>query len=426
MEAIDQDVLLLINGNYNPYFDMLMSLISGKLVWIPLYLVILYEIYKRLKFSWQLLAVLATIGVTFFLTDFCCSQIIRPLFMRLRPVCIDNPVHTLVHAVEGYREGKNYGFPSCHASNTFGLATMVWLFFRNKWNTIAMFSWAAVMCYSRVYLGVHYPGDVLVGAVLGVLLGIAVYYVSCKIQRKYLGGETNMEPGKPLTAYAVAAMFAVLALTSCGAEEKKEIEVESTDTEFKVAKTDTLGIFVNQLRSCSRLYTAEASLYKVVIKDDPVMVEGNIFGKDFKVEVPVGDKKIAIPIKGTVKAYIDFSDFARENVTIDGDIIIVELPDPKVVLTSTEIDHDNVREEVSFFRRNFSDKERSDYAKQGREEIIKSISTSGVLDKAESGAASVIIPVLRELGYKDKNIQVKFSRNVTADPASFVKRNIEE
>ncbi len=212
METIDQEILLYINGNYNPYFDVLMSLISGKLIWLPLYLIILCEFYKRLKFSWQLLAVLATVGVTFFLTDFCCSQIIRPVFMRLRPVCIDNPVHSLVHAVEGYREGKAYGFPSCHASNTFGLATLIWLFFRNRWNTVAMFSWATIMCYSRVYLGVHYPGDVTVGAILGLLLGFAIYSLSRFLQRSFLKSEIILEKQKPLTAYAVVAMFAALAI----------------------------------------------------------------------------------------------------------------------------------------------------------------------------------------------------------------------
>ena len=212
MEAIDQEVLFLINGANHPYFDIMMSLISGKLIWIPLYLIILYEFYCRLKFSKMLLAVLATIGVTFLLTDFCCSHLIRPLFMRLRPVCVDNPIHTMVHAVEGYRNGASYGFPSCHASNTFGLATLVWLYFRNHWNSLAMFVWATIMCYSRVYLGVHYPGDVLCGAILGLLVGIAVYYLSRFLVRKYLHTDSQMQLQKPLTAYAVAAMFAMIAI----------------------------------------------------------------------------------------------------------------------------------------------------------------------------------------------------------------------
>lgn len=230
MEAIDQEVLLYINGNYNPYFDVLMSLISGKLVWLPLYLIILYEFYRRMKFSKHLLAFLITVGITFFLTDFCCSQMIRPVFMRLRPVCIDNPVHTMVHAVEGYREGKAYGFPSCHASNTFGLATIVWLYLRDRWTSIAMFSWAIIMCYSRVYLGVHYPGDVAVGALLGFFIGAIMYAISIFVQFKYLkpkfdvdaeGGHNDKSTTRQIAesashpiAYAVVVMFAAMAVVA--------------------------------------------------------------------------------------------------------------------------------------------------------------------------------------------------------------------
>lgn len=186
MEALDQDILFCINGANFPYLDTLMSLISGKLIWAPLYIVILYVFFLRVKSRKNLLAILITIGVTFFLTDFCCSQLIRPIFMRLRPVCIDNPIHTMVHAVEGYRQGASYGFPSCHASNTFGLATLVWLYLRERWTTITMFSWAIIMCYSRVYLGVHYPGDVTCGALLGLFIGACMYMISLSLQMRYL------------------------------------------------------------------------------------------------------------------------------------------------------------------------------------------------------------------------------------------------
>ena len=232
MEALDQDILFLINGANFPFLDNLMSLISGKLTWLPLYLILLYEFYRRMKFSKHFLAFLITVGLTFFLTDFCCSHLIRPIFMRLRPVCIDNPIHTMVHAVEGYRAGESYGFPSCHASNTFGLATLVWLYLRERWTTIAMFSWAIIMCYSRVYLGVHYPGDVICGALLGLVIGAIMFAISIAIQFKYLkpiydsdsnsgsdysqpfSAESHPQVPKHPIVFAIVGMYIVLALVA--------------------------------------------------------------------------------------------------------------------------------------------------------------------------------------------------------------------
>lgn len=185
METLDQNILLLINGWHNTFFDCVMSMISGKLIWVPLYVCILFELIRRYKLSAQMFLALAVVGLTFFLTDFCCSQLIRPMFMRLRPVCEENPVHTLVHAVEGYRS-NSYGFPSCHASNTFGLATFVWLTFKDRRTTAIIFLWAIIMSYSRVYLGVHYPGDVIVGAIIGIICGFCVAKIGIFIRKKWL------------------------------------------------------------------------------------------------------------------------------------------------------------------------------------------------------------------------------------------------
>lgn len=210
-------------------------------------------------------------------------------------------------------------------------------------------------------------------------------------------------------------------LSSCSCSRKDEPE-KSAKTE--VEEIDTLGVFVEQIHQCSNLYTAEVELHKVVVKEDPIKVEGKVFGNEINIEIPLGEKKIAIPLSATAKACIDFSEFSKKNVVIDGDDIIIELPKPKVVLSSTSVDHDNVRKEVSFFRGDFTDEEIASFQKQGRNEMIKVIPNSGLLQKAEAGAATVIVPMLMELGYKDKNIQVRFSRDVLSDPVAFIKKEL--
>lgn len=177
-----------------------------------MYLCILVELWRRLRFSWQLLAVLAAIGVTFFLTDFCCSQLIRPMFPRLRPVSVENPIHEMVNAVEGYRQ-NSHGFPSCHASNTFGLATLMWLFFRHKATTFLMFFWALATCYSRVYLGVHYPGDVFVGAVIGFVCGCLVYKLYALFLNTYIKESRPLTPAPWLIAAANLFLFIIIFTT---------------------------------------------------------------------------------------------------------------------------------------------------------------------------------------------------------------------
>ena len=161
---MDTDLLLLINGMHNAFFDSFMSAYSSKLVWVPLYASILYVIFRN--FSWRvaLLCVVA-VALTITFADQVCSSAIRPAVERLRPSRTPE-LDGLVHIVNGYRGGR-YGFPSCHAANTFGLACFLGLLLRKRWLTVYMVFWALLTCYSRAYLGVHYPGDLLVGALVG-------------------------------------------------------------------------------------------------------------------------------------------------------------------------------------------------------------------------------------------------------------------
>jgi undecaprenyl-diphosphatase len=172
LNRIDQQWLLWLNGHNSTFFDHVMYFISGKYEWIPLYAVILgFIIWKyRWKSLWIILAVVVLITLSDQIANLLKSGIKRP-----RP-CRDHEIGHLVHLVNNYCGGA-FGFVSGHAANSFALATFVSLLFRKKWVTTGLLIWAVLLSYSRIYLGAHYPGDVICGALLGLLLGWAVYYL---------------------------------------------------------------------------------------------------------------------------------------------------------------------------------------------------------------------------------------------------------
>ena len=159
-----------------------MKAFSGKLIWVPMYATMLYILFRR--FGWKV-ALCFTIGIAcaIAIADQIGASMIRPAVERYRPSNLNNPIHTLVHIVDGYRGGR-YGFPSCHAANSFALATFLSLLFTKRRFTIFIFIWAITTAYSRLYLGVHYPGDLLVGALLGSASGWLTYSISKKIAKE--------------------------------------------------------------------------------------------------------------------------------------------------------------------------------------------------------------------------------------------------
>ena len=180
LHDLDVKMLLFLNSMNSPFIDKLMFFISGKIEWLPLYLFLIFWMFYRFrKKGWLFLAL--TILV-FAFSDLGSVHLFKNVFERLRPS--RNPeLEGLVHLVNGYRGGM-YGFISSHAANTFGLAVMVSLIFRERWLTVSMLLWAAVVSYSRIYLGVHYPFDVLGGAIWGSLMAVLVFLVYRKIEAR--------------------------------------------------------------------------------------------------------------------------------------------------------------------------------------------------------------------------------------------------
>jgi undecaprenyl-diphosphatase len=171
---LDRQVLIYLNGQHTPWLDPVMLFITETFVWVPLYVSLIYLTVKDYrKEAW-----IAIIGVaiTILLSDQITASIMKPYFARLRP-SQEPTLIGIIHLVSGYKGGL-YGFASSHAANTFGTATFFWLLFGEKRKWIgALYLWAALMTYTRIYLGVHYPGDILVGGLVGGLSGIVGYRV---------------------------------------------------------------------------------------------------------------------------------------------------------------------------------------------------------------------------------------------------------
>lgn len=174
LQHFDEALMIWLNGFHNSFWDILMFLITDKWMWVPMYVAILYILILKWGWNKALLFVILMFVANFALSDFTCGRLIRDYVARPRPSDPRSPLFQLIHIVEGHHNG--YGFPSCHGANSFALATLMMLYFKNKKLTLFIFLWAAIHSYSRIYIGVHYPGDILVGALTGAAGAFIVYY----------------------------------------------------------------------------------------------------------------------------------------------------------------------------------------------------------------------------------------------------------
>ena len=172
---LDQWLLLKINGLNTPWLDSMMSTLTQGIYWLPLFILVIGSIIYRAH--WKTISILLLLAVVIFLTDRISAGLLKPWIGRLRPS--HNPeLESLLHFVNNYKGGL-YGFVSSHATNAFGIATFLWLILRKGINWIwIMYLLAIIFSFTRIYLGVHYPSDILGGAVLGSILGLGVYKIS--------------------------------------------------------------------------------------------------------------------------------------------------------------------------------------------------------------------------------------------------------
>lgn len=171
LDAIDKQILLYLNGMHCGFFDVMMWWVSKTATWMLMMMVFLFIIFKN-NWRWAVLVTIC-IALTIVLADQISSGLIKDVVERLRPT--HNPeIGSLVHVVNGYRGGQ-FGFVSSHAANTIGVAIFVSLLFSRRGVTCSFLLWATLVSYSRIYLGVHYLGDILGGACVGLLCGVVIF-----------------------------------------------------------------------------------------------------------------------------------------------------------------------------------------------------------------------------------------------------------
>ena len=209
----------------------------------------------------------------------------------------------------------------------------------------------------------------------------------------------------------ILAMICIVAacwLAICSCDEKAAPRQEEQPI-------DTIPMMIMQIQKCAKLYTAEYQVHKIVTHDDQMKLKGSILAQDFNITLPIGNRKIAIPMDATPKAYVDFSTFSESNIHRNGNRIEIILPDPKVELTSSKINHAEIKKQVSILRSNFNDEEMASYENQGRASIINDIPRMGIINMAQENAANTIIPMITALGFPEENIKVTFRKQFTVN-----------
>ena len=181
--SLDQQLLLSLNGSESLFFDGLVKTLTTAATWIPLYIALFYLVLKNNDRYQKVVLIVICAALCVFFAGSLDDMFIKPTVARWRPT--HDPVIGLdVDSVNGYRGGR-FGFFSAHASNTFSIATFFALLIRSRLLSVALILWSLVNCWTRLYLGVHFPGDILVGLLWGGIVGTAMWYLYIRLSKPY-------------------------------------------------------------------------------------------------------------------------------------------------------------------------------------------------------------------------------------------------
>lgn len=182
IQDMDMQVLSLFNGSDNIMLDQMVQILTSGLTWIPLYVMLFFVVMRNNETMGQIALVVGSAIFCVLFADGLVDGIIKQLAERWRP-SNDPTFKYMVQVVDDIRL-KGYSFCSAHAANTMSLAVFFSLLIRSKMLTITLAIWSLINCWTRLYLGVHYPSDILCGMIIGIIVGILVYLLYYKIYRR--------------------------------------------------------------------------------------------------------------------------------------------------------------------------------------------------------------------------------------------------
>ena len=220
LEAIDRAALLAVNGSDSLYLDRVAHVLTTAATWIPFYISLFCIVVKNNDTMRKILIIVGGAGLCILLAGTVDDTIVKPMVARWRPTH-DPVIGTMVDVVDGYRGGR-YGFFSAHACNTFSIAIFFCWLIRSRVLSAALIIWSLTNCWTRLYLGVHFPGDILVGLIWGFIVGTFVYYfhyrLTCRLKANYRmisshytpGGYETSDASIPITVLVFTLLFALI------------------------------------------------------------------------------------------------------------------------------------------------------------------------------------------------------------------------
>lgn len=224
VQNVDRTALLAVNGSDSLFLDSVVHILTTATTWIPLYLSLFYLVLKNNNSIQRIVFIVGCAGLCILFAGTVDDLIVKPTVARWRPTH-DPVIGTLVDVVNGYRGGK-YGFFSAHACNTFSIAVFFCWLVRSWALSFTLVLWSLVNCWTRLYLGVHFPGDILVGLTWGFIVGTAVYYFYLYFTRhlraegrRYIstdytdGGYERPSCDIPIAVFYFTLIFALLIAT---------------------------------------------------------------------------------------------------------------------------------------------------------------------------------------------------------------------